>query len=302
MSGLVGRARGAARRARPFVKGARTVGGHALAEAARAAAAAGRQARARARPWHAGFAAPAIVFSCLCVFLGIGAVRAELFSPPPTPIIEDRDGGYLTEGAGAYSSFGYWDVSGPLNRRIVLCLSAVEDRRYFSHWGVDFISLARSLYNNMRGNDRQGGSTLAMQVARLEYPAPRTILNKTLEMSTAFFLVQKYGREKVLRHYLKIVPQGNQIHGVAYAARRFFRKPLQDVSLAEAAVLSSLPREPGRMNVFTHKGFGLAKERARLILRLLAGRGEIDPDELASALRQLDVMPIPVRELRPSNS
>ena len=257
---------------------------------------------ARAQPWHAGFAPPALLFCVLCVFLGIGAERARLFSPPPTPIIENHEGGYLTEGAGESSGLGYWDVQGPLNRRIVLCLSAVEDRRYFSHWGVDLISLARSLSNNLRGADRQGGSTIAMQVARLEYPAPRTVFNKALEMSTAFFLVQEYGRESVLRHYLKIVPQGNQVHGVAYAARRFFRKPLSDVSLAEAAVLCSLPREPGRMNVFTRKGFGLARERARLILRLLAERRQVDADELQSALRQLDSMPMPVRELRPANS
>jgi penicillin-binding protein 1C len=284
------------------LRGSRAAVAAAAAAAAGAVRGAWRRTAARARPWHAGFAAPALLFCCLCVFLGIGAARARLFSPPPTPIIEDAKGGYLTEGAGAYSDFGYWEVNGPLNRRIVLCLSAAEDRRYFSHWGVDFISLARSLFNNLRGEDRQGGSTLAMQVARLEYPAPRTVLNKALEMSTALFLVQKYGRERVLRHYLTIVPQGNQIHGVAYAARRFFRKPLQDVSLAEAAVLCSLPREPGHMNVFTHKGFELARERARLILRLLAGRGEIDREELESALRQLGAMPMPVRELRPSNS
>jgi penicillin-binding protein 1C len=234
--------------------------------------------------------------------LAIGYARAELFSPPPTPIIEDRSGGFLTEGESEYRALGFWDITGQLNERVVLCLTAIEDRRFFSHPGVDVRSLLRSLWNNVSGGDRQGASTIAMQVARLQYPASRTIVNKVLETATAFFLVEKFGHERVMRHYLKIVPQGNQIFGVAYAARRFFRKPLEDVSLAEAAILSSLPREPGRMNVFSYGGFELAKERARLILRLLFTRAQIGAEEYEAALRQMEIMPLPVRESRPFNS
>jgi penicillin-binding protein 1C len=254
------------------------------------------------RAWHAAAAAAAAAAGLVYALAAAGAVRARLVSPPPTPIVEDRSGAFLTEGAGVWPSFGYWDVEGPLNHRVVLCLTAVEDRRFFSHPGVDVRSLCRSLLNNISGGDRQGGSTIAMQVARLQYPAQRTLFNKALEVSTALFLVGKFGQDGVLRHYLKIVPQGNQIHGVAYAARRFFRKPLQDVSLAEAALLASLPREPGRMNVFTYQGFERAKRRARLILSLLSERGQIQGEELTTCLRQLEAMPIPVREARPVNS
>ena len=255
-------------------------------------------------PWLAGqaaapFAAASLVACLFAVLLAVGAGRAVLLSPPSTPIIEDLDGNFLTDGAGQYERLGYWDVEGPLNRRVVACLVAAEDRRFFTHCGVDFRSLGRSLLNNLGGGDRQGGSTIAMQVARLQYPADRNVFHKALEMSTAFFLVQRFGHEQVMRHYLKIVPQGNQIHGVAYAARRFFRKPLQDVSLAEAALLAALPRQPGRMNLFSYAGFQRAKERARLILTLLERRGELDGEECATALRQMEGLPIPVRELRP---
>jgi penicillin-binding protein 1C len=272
------------------------------AAAVHAAGAALTAARAALTPLNAAFGLAA-AFSCaFYVLLAAGAGRAVLVSPPPTPIIEDRDGNFLTEGAGLYETFGYWDVEGPLNRRVVTCLTAVEDRRFWSHPGVDPVSMVRSFLNNLAGGGRQGGSTIAMQVARLEYPADRTVFNKALEMSTAFCMVQKFGREQVLRHYMKIVPQGNQVHGVAYSARRFFRKPLSDVTLAEAAVLAALPREPGRMNIFAYSGFARARERAGLILSLLERRRLEDPEEIAAARRQLAAMPIPVRELRPTDS
>jgi penicillin-binding protein 1C len=271
--------------------------------ASRAAAGAARRAAARTGSPAAGWAfGCAAAVSCgFFALLAVGAGRAVLVSPPPTPIIEDREGNFLTEGAGLYESFGYWDIEGPLNRRVVECLVAVEDRRFWSHPGVDPVSMARSALSNLAGNDRQGGSTIAMQVARLEYPAERTPWNKTLEMSTAFFLVRRFGREQVMRQYLKLVPQGNQVHGVAYAARRFLHKPLQDVTLAEAALLAALPREPGRMNVFAWTGFQRARERAGLILTLLERRRVEDPEEVREARRELAAMTIPVREMRPTD-
>ncbi len=256
----------------------------------------------KARAGRIAFLASTWLVSLLGAFLAIGWQRAELFSPPPTPIIEDRAGNFLTEGENQYRSLGYWDVEGPLNPRMALCLTAIEDRRFYAHPGVDVRSIARSILNNSAGGRRQGASTIAMQVARMEYPASRAMTAKVLEASTAFFLIAKFGHERVLRHYLKIVPQGNQIHGVAYAARRFFRKPLLDASLAESAILASLPREPGRMNVFNYQGLELAKRRARLILRLLFSRGQIEQDEYRSALSQLETMPLPEREDRPGNS
>ena len=271
----------------------------ALREALRAMRA---SARPLQRPWILPTAAAAVLCGLVVPILSAGLARAVLFSPPPTPIIEDREGNFLTEGAGLYPAFGYWDVEGPLNERIVSCLVAAEDRRFYRHPGVDLASLARSVLNNARGGARQGGSTIAMQVARLEYPSRRRALSKAVEMATAVSLVLRYGHEAVMRHYLKIVPQGNQVFGVAYSARRFFHKPLSDVSLAQAALLAALPREPGRMNVFTWAGFEKARDRARLILSLLARRGQVTPDDESAALRELEVMPIPLRESRPSNS
>ena len=229
--------------------------------------------------------------------------RSKLVSPPATPVFTDRYGVFLAEGtADEDAPLGFWDPPTILPERIVSCLLAVEDKRYYEHLGVDFRSLLRAIVNNLSGGPRQGASTIAMQVARLQRPGERTLWRKACEMGTAVWLNRKYGHENVLRHYLKIVPQGNRIHGVAYAARRYFQKPLADLSWTEAAVLASLPRAPGRMNLYQFEGRRKAFERAKLILNLLHKNGTLDADNLAISRRQLKSLKIAVKESRPYHS
>ena len=229
--------------------------------------------------------------------------RGKLVSPSATPIFTDRYGTFLAEGtADENAPLGFWDPPAVLPERIVACLLAVEDKRYYEHFGIDLRSLLRALVNNLSGGPRQGASTLAMQVARLQRPGKRTLWRKACEMGTAVWLNRKFGHERVLRHYLKIVPQGNRIHGVAYAARRYFQKPLADLSWAEAAVLASLPRAPGRMNLYQFEGRRKAFERANLILNLLHKNETLDAENLAISQRQLKSLTIPVKESRPYHS
>ena len=229
--------------------------------------------------------------------------RGRLVSPPATPIFTDRYGAFLAEGTDDENApLGFWDPPPVLPERIVSCLLMIEDKRYYQHFGVDFRSLLRALVNNLSGQPRQGASTIAMQVARLQRPGKRTLWRKVCEMGTAVWLNRKYGNENVLRHYLKIVPQGNRIHGVAYAARRYFQKPLADLSWAEAAVLASLPRAPGRMNLYHLEGRRKAFERAKLILNLLHENGILDAETVAISQRQLKSLEIPIKESRPYHS
>ncbi len=263
------------------------------------------QPRRGARPAAkaASRVAARIALGCIAVALlllaAAGWSRSGLVSPKPTPILEDRSGGFLSEGEPEYRNLGFWDVELPANPKLLTCLIEVEDRRFSSHLGVDPISLLRITLGNSSGGPRQGASTIAMQVARLQRPAERTAFNKLVEMSAALALVIRNGREAVLMHYLKIMPQGNQIFGAAYAARRYFRKPLSDLGLAESAILASLPKAPGRMNLFTAAGLEAARERARLILGLLRKRGKAPTWDIDEAERQLaDMLPLP-REERP---
>lgn len=237
------------------------------------------------------------------LLLGEVRDRSSLVSAPATPIFTDRYGTFLAEGtADENAPLGFWDPPDSLPERIVACLLVIEDKRYYQHVGVDLRSLLRALVNNFSGKPRQGASTIAMQVARLQRPGKRTLWRKVCEMGTAVWLNRKYGHANVLRHYLKIVPQGNRIHGVSYAARRYFQKPLADLSWAEAAVLASLPRAPGRMNLYRFEGRQKAFDRASLILNLLHENGTLDEKGFAINQRQLKSLKIPVKESRPYHS
>ncbi len=228
----------------------------------------------------------------------------ELKSPPSTLLLLDRTGRFLSESAlTSQSGLGYWPIKEDnIPERIKKVLVHTEDRRFFDHSGIDFIALGRALIHNLLNERRQGASTIAMQVARLQSGNRRNYWSKICEMVTAVWLIQKYEHEPLLRHYLRIVPQGTRYHGVSYAARRYFRKPLQDLSWAEAAVLSALPKAPGRMNLFKWNGFIAAKARAKIILNSMHDGGVLEQSVWLESLRQLRHLTMPYKEVRPYHS
>ena len=228
--------------------------------------------------------------------------RVTLEAPAATPLFEDRHGAFLSEGSNQYDRLGFWDIPIPIPERIRQCILTVEDRRFYRHVGVDLKALMRVIYRNLFAGEHQGGSTIAMQVARMQTPSRRSLWNKLVETVTAVMLTQRFSREAVLAHYMKIVPQGNQVYGFAYAARRYFRKPIEDLSWAEAALLASLPRAPDTYNLFRFDGFLKAISRARMILGLLDREKIIDPETYKQAMKELNRMRTPVRETRPEHS
>lgn len=235
------------------------------------------------------------------LFLVFAWSQAELRSPKPTPLLEDRTGRYLAE-ANKDQDLGFWDLAQPLNPKMVEAILAAEDRRFRWFPGVDPIALVRAVVSELTGGRTQGGSTIAMQVVRIQSQNPRTWPSKVLEIATGFFLVLRHGHDRVLAHYLKIVPQGNRIHGVAYAARRYFHKPLEDISVAEAALLASLAQAPGKMNLFDAEGYERAKGRAQRVLAIVRDRGGVEAAEYESALQELDRKLLPQPEARPRES
>lgn len=242
-----------------------------------------------------------VFFIHLVIFMS-AFFNATLISPPATPLFEDKDGNYLTDFPNKDNEYGFWKIDGPIPPRIKEAFLMAEDREFYSHWGVNVKSLVRAFINNMGNNPIQGGSTIPMQIARMQEPKQRSVLNKLKEIYTALFLVMKYPREQLLVHYLRIIPQGNQMHGTAYASRRYFRKPLRDISWAEAALLASVIKAPGKMNLFSFEGSMKAAQRARIILTLLFKEGTLSADEYHTALEVLYSKSYQIREKRPQNS
>jgi penicillin-binding protein 1C len=233
--------------------------------------------------------------------------RARFDTPRPTLILYDRHGAFLAQIGNAARStvkavphldYGYWPLE-RLPERAVRATLALEDRRFWDHPGVDLIAVARALWHNLYGGRRSGASTIAMQVARMQQPAPRTLWSKVVEAGTAMALTWRYGRTAVLAQYLRLVPYGNGSHGIAHAARWYFDKPVEDLSWAEIALLAAIPQSPTRLNPLRREGRERAVRRGHRILDALAHQGVLDAAELALAHRQLQEMPVLAVPRRP---
>jgi len=230
----------------------------------------------------------------------LAAWRSDLRSPASTLLLHDRNGAFLAEvGAERDDAFGYWPVA-RLPERVVAAVLAVEDRRFWIHPGIDAVAVVRALKQNI-GNQRRisGASTLAMQIARMQDPGARTYSRKLVEALTALLLTARHGREELLSHYLRLVPYGNRVHGIAYAARRYLDKPVDDLSWAETAFLCAIPQAPARMNPFRASGRRRAARRGLEILARLHEDGTLSDEEYALAQEQIPALRVPSPRERP---
>ncbi len=177
---------------------------------------------------------------------------------------------------------------------------ALEDRRFWSHPGVDPLAVGRALWQNLStGRRRSGASTIAMQVARMQRPRARTLWAKAVEAGTAVALTARYGRTALLGHYLRLVPYGNGSHGIAHAARWYLDKPVRDLSWAEIALLCAIPQSPTAMNPLNGSGLERAARRGGRMLDELLRQGVIDRAEHALAQVQLAALRLPSAPRRP---
>ena len=164
---------------------------------------------------------------------------------------------------------------------------ALEDKRFWSHPGIDARAVLRAARQDVSGLRRSGASTIAMQVARMQHPEPRTLWAKALEAGTALALTARYGRVAVLQQYLRLVPYGNGSHGIGHAARWYFAKPAADLSWAEIALLCAIPRAPAADNPLHADGLLRARARAGRILVSLRDQAVISDAEFSAASAQL---------------
>ncbi len=163
---------------------------------------------------------------------------------------------------------------------------AIEDRRFYSHFGVDPLGLARAIVTNLTsGRAVQGGSTLTQQLAKNLFLSPeRTIERKVQEVLLAFWLEQKYTKDQILAMYLNRVFFGSNAYGVEAAARRYFNKSARDVNLGEAALLAGLLKAPSRLS--PARDPEAAEARAQVVLQAMLEEGYITADEIKTAMSQ----------------
>jgi penicillin-binding protein 1A len=163
---------------------------------------------------------------------------------------------------------------------------AIEDRRFYSHFGFDPIGFSRAMARNiMSGRMVQGGSTITQQLAKNMFLTPdRTLERKVQEVLLAFWLESKYTKDQILAMYLNRVFFGSNSYGVEAASRRYFNKSARDVNLTEAAILAALLKAPSALSPAKNpKG---AMERARLVLAAMEEQGYISADDMKLATSQ----------------
>ena len=148
---------------------------------------------------------------------------------------------------------------------------AIEDRRFYSHFGVDPIGVARAMFSNVtRRRMREGASTLTQQLAKnLFLTQERTLERKLQELVLAFWLERKFSKDQIIDLYLNRVYFGAGAYGVEAASQRYFGKSARQVTMAEAALLAGLVQSPSRLAP-TRNPEGAAK-RAQVVVAAMAG-------------------------------
>jgi len=163
-----------------------------------------------------------------------------------------------------------------LPQSLVDAVVAVEDRRFYDHFGLDPVGLARAVYVNLRaGRLVQGGSTLTQQIAKNVFlTSERSLKRKVQELLLAFWLERNFSKDELLTIYLNRVYLGAGAYGVDAAARRYFAKPASDLGLAEAAMIAGLPKAPSRYA--PTRDLAAARARAAVVLDAMVASGRLD--------------------------
>ncbi|KAA1181247.1 penicillin-binding protein [Rhizobium tropici] len=254
--------------------------------------------RARPRRGFFGFIRSTIYWGLvLCLWAGIGLAGLVAYygsrmpsastwsipERPPNVKINDLDGTLL---ANRGTTGGEAVALGDMSPYIPEAIVAIEDRRFYSHFGFDPIGLGRAVVTNvLTGHAVQGGSTLTQQLAKNLFLSPdRTLERKVQEVLLALWLEHKYTKDQILTMYLNRVYFGSNAYGVEAASRRYFNKSAKDVNLGEAAMLAGLVKAPSRLS--PARDPAAAEARAQLVLQAMHDQGFISEADIKTAMSQ----------------
>ncbi len=177
----------------------------------------------------------------------------------------------------------------------VKALLAAEDAGFYRHSGVDYGAVCRAIWQNLSsGKVVSGASTISMQLAGMTLPPGRKSLRTKLKQAVrARKLEHCHSKAELLTEYLNRIPFGGKLHGIEAASQYYFGLPAAKINLAEAALLCGLPQKPNRFRPDRH--FAAAKERQRLVLRLLEKHGVVTREEAERIHRE---EPLRLRDFR----
>ena len=241
-------------------------------------------ARRRRLTWR--IAKWSLIFVLWLVVLGAGFVGyyghdlpdTEHLTGPETPLaiaVLAADG---SEVATVGEMWGELIPAGEMAPVLPQAVLAIEDRRFFTHGGIDAFGVIRAAWQNaVEGRVVAGGSTISQQVAKLVFLSPeRSVKRKIQEAMLAFWLEREFTKEEILTIYLNRAYFGAGAYGVDAAARRYFGRSARDLDVAQAAMIAGLLKAPSRYS--PANDLKLARKRARVVVDAM-----VDADFLTAA-------------------
>lgn len=226
---------------------------------------------------------------CLAVLLSlvllpclVGGEEAFLL---PSKQIYDRYGAPIRGFLSARNTY-YLPVSlNEVSPWLIAAAVAAEDKRFFTHSGVDVAAILRAAWQNTTaGEVVSGASTITQQLARAVEPRPKTFWGKTREAFSALKIERQMTKEEILEEYFNLLELGNLTQGVEAASRFYFNTQAADLSLSQSAFLAGLAKSPTYYNPLKH--FSRALKRRDWVLKKMLDNGFIDKEMYALAVSE----------------
>jgi penicillin-binding protein 1A len=257
--------------------GASTSGGTHLPPEFWPTATANPLAKGHSRWWwiKRGIGAFALLFALILAWLAFTAPLSKSLQPiaPPQLTLTAANGQPIARNGAIVDSPVF---AKNLPKHVVQAFLSIEDRRFYSHWGVDPRGLARAAWSNVNGSGMtQGGSTITQQLAKFTFLTPeRSMTRKAREMLIAFWLEARLSKDEILQRYLSNVYFGDNVYGLRAASMHYFYRQPEKLTLSQAAMLAGLVQAPSRLA--PTKNPKLAAKRARMVLNAMAAAGYLN--------------------------
>ncbi|MEH7180776.1 transglycosylase domain-containing protein [Neobacillus vireti] len=163
---------------------------------------------------------------------------------------------------------------------------AIEDRRFYEHHGVDFIGITRALIRDIKaGGMVEGGSTITQQLTKNTLlTSQKTLKRKVDEVFLAIKIERQYSKQEILQMYLNQIYFGGGAWGIKHAARNYFAKEVNDLTIGESALLAGLIKAPSSLNPYRH--LEKATQRRNLVLAQMKKQGYLTPQEYEQAINE----------------
>ncbi|MBR2172662.1 transglycosylase domain-containing protein [Sphingopyxis sp.] len=235
----------------------------------------------RGRKWmrriSRGFAIFCVTFILLVGWLALTAPLSKSLEPiaPPQITLLASDGTPIAR-SGAIVDTPV--KAADLPKHVTGAFLAIEDRRFYTHWGVDPRSIARAVWSNLTGGRTQGGSTITQQLAKFTFLTPkRTLGRKAREALIAFWLEAWLSKDEILERYLSNAYFGDNTYGLRAASLHYFYRQPEKLTPAQAAMLAGLVQAPSRLA--PTKNPDLAEKRMKLVLNAMVATGYLTEQE-----------------------